>query len=174
MLNIFKYLLVAIFLSFCCCKSHQNQEKRLQKKLDDFTASDFPFLDFERLYILQGKYSTKRNFEIIYPKLEIHRGSDDVNYSDFLIFHLDGTLDMFYDVDIKAAKLKITPQNRGSSGVLSKKDGKISIFSEQAFKGLKKLGISPSYGITKKELKIIDGKIYIQDGSTCSVYVLAS
>lgn len=96
-----KYFFIISIFSFFSCQTQQDIHKTLRKKIENFNPKDFPFLEFDKLYVLEGQYATKRDFEIIYPKMEIHRGSDNQKYEDFLIFRNDGTVDSFYDKNIE-------------------------------------------------------------------------
>lgn len=113
-------------------------------------------------------YNTSGNFELIQPKLEIHRGSDNENSNDYLIINDDGTVNRFYAKDINSASLLI---NRRSSSVYSsviyQKKDHIIIEVMQAFK------MGKGYGTYKQFLKIVGDKIYIQHRNFCSVYTLA-
>lgn len=154
--------------SFLSCQSVSKVRERLLKKIENFSSSDFPAIEFDKLYILNGTYSTKRDFELIQPKLEIHRGSGTETANDYLIINKNGTVDEFYAKNINSANLLMKKKSSSVfSGIIYQKKHQIIIEVMQAFK------MGGGYGTYKQFLKIVGDKIYVQDGNNCSVYVLA-
>lgn len=164
-----KYLKIIAVMSFSLlsCQSISKVSDRLSKKVENFSSSDFPVIKFNRLFMMDGMYRTNENFELIQPKLEIHRGSDNEHSSDYLIINDNGTVDEFYAKDISSANLLMNKKSSSVySGVIYKEKDKIIVEVMQAFK------MGGGYGTYKKFLKIVGDKIYIQDGKNCSVYTL--
>lgn len=157
-----------MFFSLLSCQSISKVNDRLLKKVENFSSSDFPFIKFNRLYIMDGMYSTNENFGLIQPKLEINRGSDNESFNDYLIINNNGTVSKFYAKNISSANLIIKKKSSSIySGVIYQKKNQIIIEVIQAFK------MGGGYGTYKQFLKIDGDKIYIQDGNNCSVYTLA-
>lgn len=154
--------------SFLSCQSVQNIENKLLKKVAKFDDSPIEGVVYNKLYVMEGTYITHRDFEPIFPKLEIHRGSDPKKYEDYLILHDNGKIDAFYAENIHSA-YQLLDRSSSSSfyGVIYKKNQKIIIETIVAFK------MGGGYGTNKKSVKIINKKIYIQEVGKCSLYVLA-
>lgn len=41
------------------------------KKIENFREEDFTTLSFQQIYIYEGVYETKKDFNTIFPKLEV-------------------------------------------------------------------------------------------------------
>ena len=104
-----KQKIVIVFLAFFSlfsCQSSERIHNRLLKKAENFKATNFPGIHFDKLYIMEGTYITKGKFNVIPPKLEISRGSDTKHYEDYLVFNGNGTLEKFYaENEMKAKQL---------------------------------------------------------------------
>lgn len=172
MTKLFKYIFLIGVLSLFNCQTQNDIDIKLQEKIASFNIEDFPNKKFERFYKLEGQYNTRKDFEILLPKIEIHRGSEKEVFEDFLIFNKDGTVDSFYDKNLESAKLRVANKKNSYFGVINKSKAKNYIVVQQAFKGIMRLGISPSYGIEKIQFKAVAEKIYLQEGNKCSIYTL--
>lgn len=154
--------------SFLSGQSIQNIEDRLSKKVAKLSNNPIEGVVYNKLYVMEGTYITRRDFEPILPKLEIHRGSDSKKYEDYLILYDNGKVDEFYAENTHSAyQLLNRSPSSGFYGVIYKKNQKIIIESIVAFK------MGGGYGTNKKSVKIINKKIYVQEVGKCSVYVLA-
>ncbi|WP_426479644.1 hypothetical protein ACP3T3_09510 [Chryseobacterium sp. CBSDS_008] len=159
-----------IYLSFFSVFSCQSAELRhiknkLLKKTQGFETANFPLLYFDRLYMMEGTYVTKGKFNIVPPKLEMHRGSDQKPYEDYIIFNSNGTVEKIYAEDEKSARQLIDKDSSGPYGVLYLKGNKPFIEVVQAFK------MGGGYGTYKQEVKFDHNKVLIQNGANCSVYL---
>lgn len=160
--------LAILLFSLAACQKAERVRDRLLKEVENFNVKDFPGIKFDQIYTMEGTYITKAKFEIIPPKLETTRGSDNKKYDDFLIFNSNGTVDLFYAENSKAAKLLISKQSLDVIyGILQKKKEKWIIKTIQAYK------MGGGYGTYSQYVKMIDNKIYVQNGASCSVYFLS-
>lgn len=84
---------------------------------------------------MHGMYSTKGDFELIQPKLEIHRDSDAESSNDYLIINDNGTVNEFYAKNINSANLLIKKKSSSVfSGIIYQKEDQIIIEVMQALK----------------------------------------
>ena len=168
MVKIFKVLASILCFSFLSCQSISNVKDKLLRKVEKFKANPIEGITFDKLYILEGIYETSRDYEIKFPKLEIHRGSDLRKSEDYLIVHNDGKVDMFYAENISLAHQLLNKSSTSSFyGVIYKNKHNLILEAIEAFK------MGGGYGTDKNYVKVIDKKIYIQEIGRCSVYVLA-
>lgn len=80
------YLLIfSLSLILLGCHTANDIKSRFEKKIENFNSSDFPEIQFEKLYVLEGVYYTKKDFELIYPKI---LGTD--GHTKFLYLYKDG------------------------------------------------------------------------------------
>ena len=161
------FLIFMSFFSMFSCQSAELKHVRnkLLKKTQGFETANFPLLYFNRLYILEGTYITKGKFNIVPPKLEMHRGSDQKKYEDYIIFNSNGTVEKLYAENEKAAKQLLGKDTSGPNGVLYRKGDRFFMDAVQAFK------MGGGYGIDRQEIKFENNKLFIQDGANCSVYL---
>ncbi|WP_123912701.1 hypothetical protein [Chryseobacterium pennipullorum] len=117
---------------------------------------------------MEGTYLTKGKFNLVPPKLEISRGSDQKHYEDYIIFNSNGTVEKLYAENVKAAHQLLERQDpSGLYGIIYSKGDKLFIEAIQAFK------MGGGYGTYKQEIKFDHHKVLIQNGANCSVYVPA-
>lgn len=155
-----------VFFSLFSCQSSERINHRLLKKAEGFRTTNFPGIYFDRLYIMEGTYMTKGKFNIIPPKLEISRGSDDQHYEDYIVFNSNGTVDKFYaENETKAGQLLERQTGPSLYGVFYQRRSQLIIEVVQAFK------MGGGYGSYKQEVKVEGDKIMVQDGAQCSVYM---
>lgn len=167
MIKFLNIVICVLSFSFLSCQPIQNIEDRLLKKVAKFGNNPIEGVTYNKLYVMEGTYITHRDFEPIFPKLEIHRGSDPKKYEDYLMIHDNGKVEQFYAENVHSAYQLLNKSSSSSFyGVIYKKNQKIIIETIQAFK------MGGGYGTYKKTVKLINKKIYIQEVGKCSVYVL--
>lgn len=154
------FILCTFFFS---CYTKKDIQIRLEKNNDNFNVNDFNNLKFNTLYKLEGIYETKKDFELIYPKLEIHRGTQ--NYEDYVIFFDDGKVLFFISENLDEAKKWLNKKNDFDAFLYKYHDRNI-IKTLQVFK------MGGGFGTYNQYLKVINGRVYIQDNYNCSVYIL--
>ncbi|RXM38046.1 hypothetical protein BOQ62_19140 [Chryseobacterium sp. CH21] len=161
------FLIYLSFFSMFSCQSAELEHVRskLLKKIQGFETANFPLLYFDRLYILEGTYITKGKFNIVPPKLEMHRGSDLKKHEDYIIFNSNGTVEKLYAENEKTAEQLLGKDTSGSNAVLYMKGGRFFIDAIQAFK------MGGGFGTYRQEIKFENNKLFIQNGANCSVYL---
>lgn len=154
------------------CYSEINIQKRIAKNLTKFDKSNFPGIRFDKLYILEGTYETKKDFELIYPKLEVHTNGKYLQYLQYLYVHGNGELN-FFTLPEGYLTNKLSNYNKQDSigrkqysfnGVMYIKNNKLIIERTQLYK------MYGGYGSYREKLKIISENIYIQEANRCYVY----
>lgn len=164
-----KFIFLLIFtIFFSSCNGQVN--RRLEKKLNNFDKKQIKYDIFNKYYVLEGYYETKKDFEpIIYPKSE--------NYSKYIstMVILDNGK-IFFGTSSNS-RMMTTPQinlnSDGYNGVLVLKKGKPYVY--RAFITHAILGIGGGKYIKKMKMLIKDSRhIYVQDGHNCFIYVLAN
>lgn len=165
MVRIINFIIMFTCFSLFSCQSILNVKDRLLKKIENFDRESIGNVVFNRLYVREGVYKTKKDFDIIFPKLEV---STNGFYYDYLYIQGNGKLSFF----TSSSRLIKNIENKESfNAVINKEKNKIIVYRLQVFHQIR--GFDPSYGIYKQYLKVFGNKIYIQDGNDCSVYVLA-
>ena len=155
-----RLLIYALLLNSCYSVSDIN--KRLEKSTVNFHKEDFPNIEFEKLYILEGIYETKHKFELIYPKLETTS-----QYYHFIYFSNNGKVSFYTGKSIDEVEFLIAQKPAYFNAMIYKNRDNDIIQRIESFK------MGGGYGSYRQYLKVIANKIYIQDGSNCLVYVLA-
>jgi len=139
-------------------------KERLLKKIENFDKNNMEGISFNTLYILEGIYKTKKDFEIIQPKLDRHTGAQKCE--NYLVFYGDGKV-YFYIEDNNENAYNTLMKSEDFDAVLIKNKNKLIIETIQGFK------MGGRYGSYKQYIKVIGDKVYIQDGRNCYVYIFA-
>lgn len=156
-----------LFISLAVTLGQTSVDKRLTKKIENFKKEDFPGIKFRSIYILEGLYHTKKIFEPIFPKLE--NAGDDL---EFLYFYENGGVSFFVAESIPKAYSIIERKPNSYSAVLFKKKNKNIILRTTSYHAI--FGFGGGIGYYRQYMKIINGKIYIQEADRCYVYSLSN
>ncbi|AKK74854.1 hypothetical protein HX13_15355 [Chryseobacterium sp. P1-3] len=136
----------------------------MESKLKMFNRNDFKQVHFNNIYQLEGLYETKRDFELIYPKLEEHR---DSNYIDYMYIQNNGKIN--FGTGSMVPDITKHKEIQTFNGVLVKEGDKYVIFRKVVLHPV--LGVG-GYEIKKQKILIENRRLYIQDGNNCLVYKL--
>lgn len=97
-----KTIILDHFIIIIAMQKWERYKIRFWKKISKFNPSDFSNLNFHRLYVLEGVYFTKRDFEINLPKMD---GTD--SSTDYLYFYKNGNASFFVAENLDRAEFLI-------------------------------------------------------------------
>lgn len=125
-----KKTLLLMTFSLLSCNSIADIEIKLEKRIINFNQKNFPQLQFNKLYLLDGTYYSKPDFQIISPKLEIYTNG---NYYEYLYIKNNGKV-FFLTSPKKYIENPDMNNDSNFSGVIYKESNDIFIERKQLFK----------------------------------------
>lgn len=104
------------------CRTGKEIKLGFEKKISNLNPNDFPNLIFGKLYILEGIYLTKRDFEINVPKMD---GTD--SRTDYLYFYKNGKASFFVAENLSRAEFLIKQNSGYYNAIILKKEDEIIV-----------------------------------------------
>lgn len=164
MVKILPIIMSLITFSFTSCNSQI--KGKLESKLKSFNKNDFDKNILNKIYILEGIYKTKNDFNVIIPKLQDNRKE---NYVDFLKIQDDGKA-VFGSSPERKESFKIFTRidENQFNAVITKEGERVYLYKSVVLHAI--LGFGGGNKIIKYPVLINNNHIYIQDGNNCFVY----